>query len=425
MYQYSLEFFTRLFKLRLEKSEQSDEIEKRLAILIDDLTRSFYLAICRGLFERDKILYSFLNTAQILRRADKISDSEWNGFLRGSVTDFREKENKASDYLDDRSWVGMLGLEEFNENFKDISNSICDVADKPIWKEIVKSETPWTVDMPAVYEARLTPFQKTMVVNILKKTKLIGSIKEFVKIESGAFYIESPPFDLEGALEDSSNDTPIIFVLSPGADPIAYLKNLAVSKGMDKKLESISLGQGQDVIAEKLIEEGSRAGNWICLQNCHLFTSWMPKFEMIQEKADSATMHPEYRLWLTSNPSTSFPVPVLQSGIKITQEPPKGLKAGITRTFTDLGQARFEEEFSRSFQYKKLVFALAFFHSVILERRKYGPIGWNVTYQWMNSDFDISEKQLMQYLKTQETVPYVALNYLVAQVNYGGRVTDK
>ena len=70
MYQYSLEFFVRLFKLRLEKSEQSDEIEKRLTILIDDMTRSFYLAICRGLFERDKILYSFLNTAQILRRAE-------------------------------------------------------------------------------------------------------------------------------------------------------------------------------------------------------------------------------------------------------------------------------------------------------------------------------------------------------------------
>ena len=63
MYQYSLEFFTRLFKLRLEKSEQSDEIEKRLIILIDDITKNFYLAICRGLFERDKILYSFLNTA--------------------------------------------------------------------------------------------------------------------------------------------------------------------------------------------------------------------------------------------------------------------------------------------------------------------------------------------------------------------------
>jgi dynein heavy chain len=83
-----------------------------------------------------------------------------------------------------------------------------------------------------------------MLINVLKNTKLMGSVKEFVRNEVGSFYIESPPFDLEGCLEDSTNITPIIFVLSPGADPIAYLKNLAVTKGMDKKLESISLGQG-------------------------------------------------------------------------------------------------------------------------------------------------------------------------------------
>ena len=118
---------------------------------------------------------------------------------------------------------------------------------------------------------------------------------------------------------------------------------------MDKKLESISLGQGQDVIAERLIEEGTRNGNWVCLQNCHLFTSWMPKLEQIQEKADANMMNPEYRLWLTSNPSAAFPVPVLQSGIKLTNEPPRGLKAGIYRTFTDLGKEKYEEDFSKSF----------------------------------------------------------------------------
>ena len=62
MYQYSLEFFTRLFRLRLEKSESSDDLETRLDILVNDITKSFYLSICRGLFERDKLLYSFLNT---------------------------------------------------------------------------------------------------------------------------------------------------------------------------------------------------------------------------------------------------------------------------------------------------------------------------------------------------------------------------
>jgi dynein heavy chain len=167
---------------------------------------------------------------------------EWNIFLRGSSNDHRDKENAAADILDNKQWLGLFGLEEAHANFAKITESVQDVGDKPIWKEMIKSETPWTVELPAVYEARLTPFQKTMLMNIIKPTKLMGSVKEFVKAEVGAFYIESPPFDLEGCLEDSSNITPIIFVLSPGADPIAYLKALAVNKGMDKKLESISLG---------------------------------------------------------------------------------------------------------------------------------------------------------------------------------------
>ena len=81
-----------------------------------------------------------------------------------------------------------------------------------------------------------------MLQSVLKPTKLMGCVKEFVRKEAGPFYIESPPFDLVGSLEDSSNITPIIFVLSPGADPIAYLTALAKDKGMDSKLESISLG---------------------------------------------------------------------------------------------------------------------------------------------------------------------------------------
>jgi len=65
MYQYSLEFFNSLFKLRLNKSEKSDDLDMRLNILIDDVTSSFFLNICRGLFEEHKLLYAFLNAIQI------------------------------------------------------------------------------------------------------------------------------------------------------------------------------------------------------------------------------------------------------------------------------------------------------------------------------------------------------------------------
>jgi dynein heavy chain len=85
-------------------------------------------------------------------------------------------------------------------------------------------------------------------------------------------------------------------------------------------------------------------------------------------------------------PSTSFPVPVLQSSIKITNEPPKGLKANLLRTYNDISDKEYND-CSKPHEFKILVFSLAFFHAVILERRKYGAIGWNIPYEWMNSDF--------------------------------------
>ena len=108
----------------------------------------------------------------------------------------------------------------------------------------MKKDEPHLVPLPAIYEDRLSQFQKCMLLKVLRPGKMIFAIKSFVKAELGAVFIESPAFDLEGTLEDSNNITPIIFVLSPGADPIAYLNSLAVKVGMGEKLKAISLGQG-------------------------------------------------------------------------------------------------------------------------------------------------------------------------------------
>jgi len=73
MYQYSLEFFIKLFKLRLDKSEKSTQLDKRLQILLKDITNNFYLNICRGLFESHKLLFSYLIASSINIDAKVIS----------------------------------------------------------------------------------------------------------------------------------------------------------------------------------------------------------------------------------------------------------------------------------------------------------------------------------------------------------------
>lgn len=259
MYQYSLEFFTKLFVMRLEKSEKSTDLDQRLQILIADITTAFYFSICRGLFEKDKLLYSFLNASSILRRQKDIDIDEWNFFLRGSPTDYSAVEQKV-DYVDQGTFISLCGMEDAHVNFKSLVRSFEDTSDKVIWKSIMTSDEPHLIPMPPIYEDRLTTFQKLMLLKVLRPGKMIYAIKNFVKAELGPKFIESPPFDLEGCLADSSNVTPIIFVLSPGADPIAYLNALAEKKGMKEKNHAISLGQGQGVKAEKLIAEAQASG---------------------------------------------------------------------------------------------------------------------------------------------------------------------
>jgi len=266
-----------------------------------------------------------------------------------------------------------------------------------------------------------------LLVKAFCDNKLLFSVSKFVEKNMGKKLADIPSSSIEEIYESLDCVTPCIFVLSTGADPTGMLLRFARDRDYGDRMHIVSLGQGQGPHATKLFKDGMETGDWVLLQNCMLAKSWMPALEQLVFELQEAKekVNPDFRLFLTSMPVDYFPVSVLQNGVKMTNEPPKGLKANILRSFGNLVKEELYEGCERrSAEFKKVLVGLAFFHGIIQERRKFGPLGWNIPYAFDESDLETSISIMNRFLEEQEVIPWDALRFITGEITYGGRVTD-
>ncbi|KAM4714769.1 dynein axonemal heavy chain 2 [Anableps anableps] len=425
MYQFSLDAYINLFNHSIAKSKQANalKLEGRIKNLNDYHTYAVYKYACRGLFEAHKLLFSFQMCAKILEVAGELNMDEYSFFLRGGVVIDKDDrmDNPFPSWLSESSWDNITELEKLPK-FRGIVSSFEHYPRD--WNFWFTNPEPENAPLPGGLDHNCNELQKMLIVRSLRQDRVSFCITSFIVKKLGPDFVEPPVLDMKAVVEESTCSTPLIFVLSPGVDPTGALLQLAEASGMRDHFNALSLGQGQAPIAKKMIEEGVKNGHWVFLANCHLSLSWMPELDKLIKQLQVQKPQPNFRLWLSSSPHPEFPITILQAGIKMTTEPPKGVKANMKRLYQLMTETQFNR-CSKPRLYRKLLYSLCFFHSILLERKKFRQMGWNIIYGFNDSDFEVSESILCLYLDKYEEIPWDTLRYLIAGVNYGGHVTDE
>ena len=130
---------------------------------------------------------------------------------------------------------------------------------------------------------------------------------------------------------------PIIIVLTQGTDPTDLIYKYAEEQKIE--IDSISLGKGQSQKALKFLQKGAEEGNWCFLSNCHLSVGLLPELEaklddiIYKQKNYKDT----FRLFMSASPTENFPISLLQRSVKMTIEPPRGIKPNMARLYRNIG----------------------------------------------------------------------------------------
>jgi dynein heavy chain len=391
--------------------------------------------IARGLFERHKQIFLSLLTFRLMQKG--LLDEEYNAiqmnFLVNCPLDTSvPRPAVLKDWLPEVAWYSVQSLikidpfepfanhlekempRRFNEWYNELAPEACKLPGD--WKILDKQ-----------------PFQKMLVTRCLRPDRVTAQLNTFIRntLPKGDSFVDcdntsSADDILQTSYVDASPSVPIFFILSPGANPIKNVENLARKMGMDpvKQIYQVALGQGQDVVANAFLDMGHKEGQWVMLQNVHLMPAFLNGMLKRMDGYAQEGSHINFRVFLTSDPTNSIPIELLQRSIKLTNEPPAGFKANMSRAFVSFKKEDFDEKDSKI---KTILFGLVYFHTVMSERKKFGPKGFNMVYPFSEGDLRCSSIILQNYMDSGSAagkIPWNDLKYLVGEIMYGGHIVN-
>merc|ERR1719387_50754 len=434
MYNCSLLQFLEQFDISIRNSEKCQPTSKRVDKIIQFLTYQVYRYMNRGLFERDKLMFKLMVTLKIMVIAAQLTGADVSVFLKaGSALDKNSERANPFKWMSDKVWLNIIQLTRHSFGTQQVLffRELADFMQRSeaAWKKWFDENEPENCPVPdyeerIVMERTLGAFVRMVLVRAIREDRTGVACQQFIN-ESLDPKFTAPVTDaIADIYEESTNRKPVLYLLTAGSDPTMNIDELA-KKRKKFPTEKVSMGEGQEKVAREKNSNAFITGGWVILQNCHLGIDYMNELEDTLTKTPS--IDDDYRLWITCEITPRFPIGLLQMVIKVTLEPPAGLKAGLYRTYTTMVSQELLDKIDHE-KWRALVFCQAFLHSIVQERRKFGPIGWCIPYEYNNSDLDACllflEKHLSSTILCGAPLSWITVQYMVAEAQYGGRITD-
>lgn len=219
-------------------------------------------------------------------------------------------------------------------------------------------------------------------------------------------------------------NTPIVFSSVPGYDASSQVEALVAR--LKATCTSVAMGSAEGVLAaDQAINIAARNGSWVLLKNLHLASHWLHHLE---RRLQSLHLHPDFRLFLTMETTVSIPASIIETSRIVMNEPTPGIRANLLET---LAAIRPERSNSSPSEKDRMYFLLAWFHTVLLERSRYLPIGFTKSYGFNDSDLAAGKLMLDRWIAYEakgrsnidpKSLPWAAIRTLLVDNVYGGKV---
>lgn len=445
--------------IQKEKGEKKD-FKKRVSELKQSFLSRVYNSVCQSLYNKDKLLFAFLLLLRVLEFEGKLKSNHINYLLKGiidrSLTQEellynKKMESQRPKFIMEKIWeqiIFLSHLSEYNGICEDIienSNKyeiwfyLCKKSKLEIENEIKQNkleilgnynEDTILFNFPTEKFNSSPDYIKLLMIKIISLDKFNYYINHLIEHNFNKDLSIIPLFTLNEIYDLTTYQTPLFLLLSLGLDPTSEVERLAEENG--RELLIVSLGQGQAQKTMNSIKASQQKGEWVFLQNLHLVPDFMNHLEQIISFLSTSSekeVMPTFRLWLSALPSKDILPSVLMNSMKTTMESPVGIKSNLLRLMKSQEKKwKYENEIfnkqNKDYEFSKFMVCLIYFHSILVERKSYGSLGWNIGYSFNISDFLIGKNIIKNQLTNFEEISYKAIKYLFSDCIYGGRVTE-